>query len=111
MWVTRKLMEKRAISHLVTDDWLAGEIGRPDLRVVDCSWKLGEPGAGERAYRQGHIPGAVFADIDRDLSAPAGERGRHPLPSAANFAALMRRLGIGDRTRVVAYDDQGGAYA
>ena len=109
-------MEKRAIPHLVTDDWLAGELKRAppapsDIRVVDCRWKLGQPGAGERAYRQGHIPGAVFADIDRDLSAPAGERGRHPLPSAPDFAALMQRLGIGDRTRVVAYDDQSGEYA
>lgn len=104
-------MENRAISQLVTDDWLAGELERPDLRVVDVRWKLGEPGAGERAYRHGHIPGAVFADIDRDLSAPAGEHGRHPLPSAADFAALMQRLGIGDRTRVVAYDDQGGEVA
>ncbi len=106
-------MEKQAL-HLVTDDWLSGELGRAapgDLRVVDCRWKLGQPGAGERAYRAGHIPGAVFADIDRDLSAPPGERGRHPLPSATDFTALMQRLGIGDRTRVVAYDDQKGEYA
>jgi thiosulfate/3-mercaptopyruvate sulfurtransferase len=103
-------MKKRAISHVVTVDWLAAELAG-DLRVVDCRWRLGQPGAGEQAYRAGHIPGAVFADIDRDLSAPPGERGRHPLPSAADFTALMQRLGIGDGTRVVAYDDVGGAYA
>jgi thiosulfate/3-mercaptopyruvate sulfurtransferase len=104
-------MKKRAIAHAVTDDWLFGQLRQPDLRVVDVRWKLGDPGAGERAYLQGHIPGAVFADIDRDLAARSGERGRHPLPTEADFAGLMRRLGIGDATRVVAYDDQGGAYA
>jgi thiosulfate/3-mercaptopyruvate sulfurtransferase len=96
----------------VSVDWLPEELKRADnLRVVDVRWKLGDPGAGERAYRAGHIPGAVFADIDRDLAAPPGDRGRHPLPVASDFEALMGRLGIGDATRVVAYDDQGGAYA
>jgi thiosulfate/3-mercaptopyruvate sulfurtransferase len=62
-------------------------------------------------YEAGHIPGAVFADIDRDLAAAPGDRGRHPLPSKEAFEALMARLGIADATRVVAYDDQGGATA
>jgi len=102
----------RAIPYLVSADWLTRELSaRSDLRVVDVRWKLGQPGHGESAYRAGHIPGAVFADIDRDLAAPPGERGRHPLPSTADFTALMNRLGVGDQTRVVAYDDQGGATA
>ena len=78
-----------------------------ELTVVDCRFALGEPGAGERAYLAGHIPGAAFLDLDRDLAAPPGERGRHPLPSAEDFAAAARRAGIDDDRRVVAYDEAG----
>jgi thiosulfate/3-mercaptopyruvate sulfurtransferase len=82
-----------------------------DVRVVDVRWRLGDPLAGKAAYDKGHIPGAVFADLDKDLAAAPGDRGRHPLPSAETFTGAMARLGVGDGTRVVAYDDQGGAIA
>ena len=75
--------------------------------VVDCRYVLGKPGAGEEAYRDGHIPGAAFLDVDRDLAAEPGERGRHPLPEAADFEAAARRAGIGRDSRVVAYDEAG----
>lgn len=103
----------RALPHLVGVEWLAQQLGEPDLQIVDTRWKLGDPGAGERAYRQGHLPGALFADVDRDLASPpgTGERGRHPLPTAEAFSRTMERLGISDATRVIAYDDQGGAFA
>jgi thiosulfate/3-mercaptopyruvate sulfurtransferase len=96
---------------LVTASWLRERLGDPGLRVVDCRYKLGEPGAGEVLWRDGHIPGAAYIDVDRDLAAPPGDRGRHPLPDADAFAAAARRAGISDRTLVVAYDEaaEGGA--
>jgi thiosulfate/3-mercaptopyruvate sulfurtransferase len=101
----------RSIPHLVTVTELLALMREPDVRIVDVRWRLGEPAAGRTFYAGGHIPGALYADIDRDLAAPAGERGRHPLPSAEAFTALMARFDIGDDTRVIAYDDQGGATA
>jgi thiosulfate/3-mercaptopyruvate sulfurtransferase len=77
------------------------------IRIVDCRWKLGEPGAGEGLWREGHIPGAAYLDLDRDLAAARGERGRHPLPDADDFEAAARRAGIGKDTLVVAYDEAG----
>jgi thiosulfate/3-mercaptopyruvate sulfurtransferase len=101
----------RLLPHLLDVGQLAAILAAPDVRVVDVRWRLGDPKAGPAAFAQGHIPGAVFADIDRDLASAPGEGGRHPLPSAEAFASLMGRLGVGDTTRVVAYDDQGGATA
>jgi thiosulfate/3-mercaptopyruvate sulfurtransferase len=78
-------------------------------RFVDCRFELGDPDAGRRAYLAGHLPGAVFLDVDRDLSAPPGRGGRHPLPSAEDFAAAASRAGIGPGVFVVAYGTTGGA--
>jgi thiosulfate/3-mercaptopyruvate sulfurtransferase len=75
--------------------------------VVDCHFVLGNPGAGEQAWLEGHIPGAPHLDVDRDLAAEPGVRGRHPLPEARDFEAAARRAGIGQATRVVAYDEAG----
>ena len=99
------------IAPLVTAPWLRERLGEPRLRVVDCRYKLGEPGAGERLYLEGHIPGAAHLDVDRDLAAPPGDRGRHPLPDPDAFAAAARHAGIGTDTLVVAYDEaaEGGA--
>jgi thiosulfate/3-mercaptopyruvate sulfurtransferase len=96
---------------LVEVDWLGGALEQPGLRVVDCRWKLGQPGAGREAYLAGHIPGAAFLDLDTDLTDPPGERGRHPLPQPERFEAAARRAGISRETRVVAYDEsaEGGA--
>jgi thiosulfate/3-mercaptopyruvate sulfurtransferase len=92
---------------LIDVDWLRAELGDPGVRVVDCRWKLGQPGAGRAAYLDGHIPGAAFLDLDEDLSDPPGERGRHPLPAPEGFQAAARRAGISDGSRVVAYDEDG----
>ena len=90
-------------------DGLAASMGEADLRVVDCRWYLGRPGDGRLAYDAGHLPGALFLDIDGDLADPPGRGpGRHPLPDAATFAARLAALGIGTDQRVVAYDDVGG---
>jgi thiosulfate/3-mercaptopyruvate sulfurtransferase len=92
---------------LVSAEWLREHLGEPGLVVVDCRYVLGEPGAGERAWREGHIPGAVHLDLDRDLADPPGPGGRHPLPAAARFAAAMERARIVPGSRVVAYDEAG----
>jgi thiosulfate/3-mercaptopyruvate sulfurtransferase len=96
---------------LVTPDQLAAELAGPDApSVLDCRWQLAG-GADHAGYGQGHLPGAVFVDLDRDLSAPPGDGGRHPLPGGEAFQAAMRRAGVADNRRVVAYDqgEPGGA--
>jgi thiosulfate/3-mercaptopyruvate sulfurtransferase len=80
-----------------------------EYRFVDCRWSLDDLGYGRRAYLDGHIPGAGFLDVERDLSSPPGPRGRHPLPSADAFTAAAGAAGIGDGTFVVAYGSLGGA--
>jgi len=83
---------------------LKGALGSPNPpRVIDVRWTLtGPPGIG--SYRAGHLPGAVFADLDTELSGRRGVAGRHPLPEAAAFEQLMRRLGVDDATAVIVYD-------
>lgn len=95
---------------LITSEELLPYISREDVRVLDCRWYLGEPEQGLLAYRAGHIPGAMHASLDSDLSGANGP-GRHPLPSPETFAATLSRLGVTASTRVVAYDDCGGAIA
>jgi len=103
------------VRDLVTTEWLARHLDDPALRVADVRWYLDPSRKGRDAYSAGHIPGAVFLDVDADLSAPGGgrgrARGRHPWPSAEQVSRIMGRAGIGRGTRVVAYDDQGGAVA
>jgi thiosulfate/3-mercaptopyruvate sulfurtransferase len=92
---------------LVEAATLRARLGEPGLVVVDCRFVLGEPGAGERLYLEGHVPGAAFLDVDRDLSAPPGDRGRHPLPEQGDFAAAAGRAGIASGSEVIAYDEAG----
>jgi thiosulfate/3-mercaptopyruvate sulfurtransferase len=100
---------------LVQTDWLAERLGSADLRVVDVRWYLDPARKGRDAYRAGHIPGAVFVDVDTDLSAPGGGRGlpagRHPWPGEEQVGRAMGAAGIGPGVTVVAYDDQSGAVA
>ncbi len=91
---------------LVTTEWLAAHIRDPDVRVIDASFKL--PGINPTAredYDCGHIPGAVFFDID-DIAEP-GRSLPHMIPSPELFARKMERLGIGDDDRVIVYDSAG----
>ena len=91
---------------------LAGLVGAPGLVILDCRHDLAQPDWGEQQYRLGHIPGAIFAHLDRDLAgARSGSNGRHPLPLAETFAARLRSWGVGPTSRVVAYDSAQGAYA
>jgi len=79
-------------------------------QFVDCRWELGDPNRGRELYLTGHVPGASFLDVDADLSdLSVRDAGRHPLPSAENFAAAAGRAGIGSRIYVVAYGSMGGA--
>jgi thiosulfate/3-mercaptopyruvate sulfurtransferase len=97
---------------LVPAETLATALGRADLAIVDCRFSLMNPGAGEVAYQQGHLPGAVYAHLDRDLSDHRQHgRGRHPWPDAAEFTAKLGRWGISPAHQVVVYDDGDGAYA
>jgi thiosulfate/3-mercaptopyruvate sulfurtransferase len=104
-------MSAGAPSPLVDAAWLAAHLDDPGVRIADVRWYLaGKRGADE--YARGHVPGAVFLDLDRELAAPpASGPGRHPLPSAADFAAVLARIGVERDTVVVAYDDAGGAVA
>lgn len=94
---------------LVDAAWLGAHLRDPGLRVIDLRWYLsGKKGAGE--YALGHVPGAVFVDLQTELTAPVGP-GRHPIPSPAQFERAMRRAGVSARSRVVVYDDAGGSVA
>jgi len=80
--------------------------------VADCRFWLTEPEHGQAAYEEGHLPGAVYFDLDRDLSSPRGVHGgRHPLPEISELAQKLGASGIDRTTTVIAYDDQGGAMA
>jgi len=81
----------------------------PTVRIADVRWYL-TGASGWEKYREGHIPGAVFVDLDRDLSRPGGP-GRHPFPATEDFARFLGRIGVGPETHVVAYDDAGGSIA
>jgi thiosulfate/3-mercaptopyruvate sulfurtransferase len=78
-------------------------------QFVDCRWELGNPARGRELYLGGHIPGASFLDVDAELAAPPGTRGRHPLPEPDQFARAAGRAGIGAGVFVVAYGNMGGA--
>jgi thiosulfate/3-mercaptopyruvate sulfurtransferase len=96
-----------AFGPLVTPEWLREHMRDPDLRVIDFRWYL-TGRQGRDAYLGGHIPGAVFVDLD----AVTGEgAGRHPLPTKQQFQDEMRRAGVSASSRVVVYDDAGGSIA
>jgi len=98
---------------LISTGDLASRLHDNSLVILDVRHDLAQPDAwGETRYRAGHVPGARFVHLDRDLSAPkTGTNGRHPLPEPEVAAATFGRLGIGAATQVVAYDQQQGMYA
>jgi thiosulfate/3-mercaptopyruvate sulfurtransferase len=99
-------------STLVSAEELARHVGDPDWRVFDCRHDLRDTAYGEKAYAREHVPGALFMHLDRDLSgATNGRNGRHPLPDPEVFAARMAGCGVGPDTQVVAYDNEGNAFA
>jgi thiosulfate/3-mercaptopyruvate sulfurtransferase len=95
---------------LISVEELATRLDDPQLRVVDVRWYLNRPGQGRQAYESGHIPTAIFLDLDEDLSGEEGD-GRHPLPHPLDFRRRLEAAGIGSEHFVVAYDDTGGTTA
>jgi thiosulfate/3-mercaptopyruvate sulfurtransferase len=101
-------------STLITAEQLrdAMAAGKPPPVVIEASFDLTDPAAGESSWRAGHLPGSIYLHLDRDLSgAKTGHNGRHPLPSRADFATTLGRAGTTSATQVVALDRQGGVYA
>lgn len=100
-------------SLLISTDELALHLDDSNWAVIDCRFDLNNPDKGRREYLDAHIPGAVYAHLDDDLSGPIvpGETGRHPLPDPDVFAARLSRWGIDQETQVVVYDDAAGLYA
>ena len=97
---------------LISTDALAAHLADPNLVIVDCRHNLTDADAGANAYRAGHVPGAFFLHMDRDLSGPkTGKNGRHPLPDIAAVAAAFGRIGIDATKQVVAYDQNVGMWA
>ncbi len=99
---------------LISTNELVAHLGAPGVRIVDCRFSLADKTAGCVAYKAAHIPGAVYANLDEDLSAPRaanGAGGRHPLPTPEAFASILSDWGIDNETQVIAYDDGSGAMA
>ncbi len=96
---------------LITPEDLAAQLdGDQPPVVLDVRWRLGGP-PGADSYAEGHIPGAVFVDLDNDLAGEPGEGGRHPLPEPAALQAVLQAAGVRASRPVVAYDDADGSVA
>jgi thiosulfate/3-mercaptopyruvate sulfurtransferase len=97
---------------LIQAEDLARRLGDSALRIFDCRFDLARPEAGRAHYDDEHLPGAVYADLNRDLSvAPTAGSGRHPLPEPAAFAARLRQWGVSGDSVIVVYDDGNSMYA
>ncbi len=97
---------------LISPDVVAGNLDNPAFRIVDCRHSLAQPEQGQVDYANGHIPGAVYANLDTDLAAPISkDSGRHPLPDVKSFILTLQQWGISNDSQVVVYDDAGGGIA
>jgi thiosulfate/3-mercaptopyruvate sulfurtransferase len=98
---------------IVSAEIVHAHLADPDWAIVDCRFDLKNPDWGALQYQESHIPGAVYAHLDRDLSGSVipGKTGRHPLPDVQVLAERLSNWGIGEDTQVVVYDSAGGAYA
>jgi thiosulfate/3-mercaptopyruvate sulfurtransferase len=96
---------------LASTEWLAAELGRSDVRILDCRWR--PDGTGGEVFASGHLPGASYVDWRQELNDPPSEEAGHALRLASSEAimALMARAGVGDATTLVLYDDTLGLYA
>jgi thiosulfate/3-mercaptopyruvate sulfurtransferase len=105
--------EKMTFNTIVSVDELVHHVDDPDWVIIDSRFKLAAPNQGRIDYKNSHIPGAVYAHLDDDLSGQIvrGITGRHPLPQVENIASYFSRIGIDSSVQVVSYDDVGGALA
>ncbi|HEY9576376.1 MAG TPA: rhodanese-like domain-containing protein, partial [Pseudobacillus sp.] len=93
-------------------NWLSEHLDDPNICIVDCRFNLADAVAGEKAYKEAHIPGAFYAHLDRDLSGEKGiHGGRHPLPDPQAFQKTVESYGITDQTTVIAYDNGDAMFA
>ncbi|AEV65535.1 sulfurtransferase [Pseudomonas ogarae] len=101
------------IAQLISPQALEQRRSQPGLVILDCRFALEDPDYGQRSYAEGHIAGASFADLERDLSGPVtkGVTGRHPLPEPEALIERLKAWGIDNDSDVVLYDDGPGAYA
>ncbi|MNZ20605.1 sulfurtransferase [Pseudomonas putida] len=101
------------LAQLITPQQLAERLGSPKLVILDCRFALEDVDYGQRSYAEGHIAGAHFADLERDLSGPVskGKTGRHPLPDPQRLVERLREWGLDNDSEVVLYDDGPGAFA
>jgi len=97
---------------IISAEELQNHISESDWVVFDCRFNLADTSAGKNAYLEGHIPGAIYLDLDQDLSSPiTPETGRHPLPDLERFVDRLAQAGVSNNTQVVVYDDCAGAMA
>jgi len=97
---------------IISTDELAENLHKPDWVIFDCRSHLTDHDAGLKAYQDGHIPNAIFCNLETDLSSAITESsGRHPLPDFENLITKLANWGVDDHTQVVVYDDMGGAFA
>lgn len=100
------------MNFIVHKEWLLKNLNQGDVRVIDCRFALANPELGKQEYDQHHIPGAVYFDLEKDLSAQVGVHGgRHPMPDINVLKEKLEIAGIDQDTTIVAYDNGEGAYA
>ncbi len=102
-----------ALAQLIDTTRLNAQLAHPNLCIIDCRFALDDPQYGKRSYEQAHIPGAVYLDLEADLSGPVipGQTGRHPLPQPQQLVQRLRAAGLNNDSEVVLYDDGPGAFA
>ena len=102
-----------ALAQLIDSTRLNAQLAHPNLCIIDCRFALDDPQYGKRSYEQAHIPGAVYLDLEADLSGPVipGQTGRHPLPQPQQLIQRLRTAGLNNDSEVVLYDDGPGAFA
>ncbi len=98
---------------LISPEWLAEHLNKPELIIIDCRFSLADPDLGQKQYQEGHILGAFYLNLNRDLSSPVQKHGgRHPLPSSGELAQKLATIGVEyQKSLIVAYDDSRFAFA
>lgn len=101
------------LTTIVSTDEVAKHLNDPSWALIDCRFQLDDPDAGRLDYLKSHVPGAIYAHLDDDLSGPivAGKTGRHPLPDMDAFVNTLSHWGIDESTQVIAYDTNSAVYA